>query len=120
MVHLTSQEKKILLFLTFVFAVGLVVTVFRKTSGCNSCLIDIYSSKKISGPLDINRATREELIALPGIGEKIAENILLFRGANGPFQSFDDLKKVKGVTGAVLAGLLGKISVSGKVEGGNS
>jgi competence ComEA-like helix-hairpin-helix protein len=98
MVHLTLQEKKVLLFLSFLFVVGLGVTVFKKSSGCNSCLFDIYSDKKTSGPLDINKATREELVALPGIGERTAENIILYRSANGPFRSAEELRKVKGVT----------------------
>jgi competence ComEA-like helix-hairpin-helix protein len=103
MIHLTLQEKKVLLFLSFVFLVGLGVTVFKKSSGCNSCLIDIYTDKKTPGPLDINKATFEQLVGLPGIGEKTAENIILFRSKNGAFRSVDDLKSVSGVTGARLA-----------------
>lgn len=113
MIHLTLQEKKVLLFLSFLFAVGCAVSVYRKSSGCNSCLIDIYSSKKVSGPVNINKAAREELMALPGIGERIAENIILFRSAHGPFASMEDLKKVKGVTDALLAGLKDKIFFNG-------
>ena len=113
MIHLTLQEKKVLLFLSFLFAVGCGVTVFKKSSVCNSCLIDIYSNKTATGPLDINKATREELIALPGIGEKIAENIILLRSASGPFKNIEDLKKVKGVTDALLAGLKGRAFIGG-------
>lgn len=111
MIHLTLQEKKVLLFLSFLFVVGLTVTFFKKSTGCNSCLIDIYSEKKASQPLDVNKATREDLIALPGIGEKTAESIILFRQANGPFARVEDLKKVPGVTDARLAQFKDLISV---------
>lgn len=111
MLHLTLQEKKVLLFLSFLFAVGLGVTVFRKSLGCNACLFDIYSDKKTSGPLDINKAAREDLIALPGIGERIAESIILYRSANGPFRNAQELRKVKGMTEDRLAGLKDRIFV---------
>ena len=100
MVHLTLQEKKVLLFLSILFAVGLGVSVFKKSTGCSPCLIDIYSDKQKSVSLDINKATREELIGLPGIGEKTAENIILYRSSNGPFKSVDELMNVKGMNEA--------------------
>jgi DNA uptake protein ComE-like DNA-binding protein len=38
-------------------------------------------------PLDLNTASVEELIALAGISETIAESIVDFRDANGGFQT---------------------------------
>jgi competence ComEA-like helix-hairpin-helix protein len=108
MIHLTFQEKKVILFLSFLFAVGCGVTVFKKSSGCSLCLIDVYSQKK-AAPLDINKATREELIALPGIGEATAENIIVSRSTNGPFAHIEDLKRVKGVSDALLLRLKDKV-----------
>jgi competence ComEA-like helix-hairpin-helix protein len=49
------------------------------------------------GQLNINTATAEELQLLPRIGESIAQNIVEFRKANGPFTTLDDLTKVKGI-----------------------
>lgn len=54
---------------------------------------DQYSGLKIS----INNATIEELILLPGIGEKTAESIISFREQNGGFNNIDDLVKVSGI-----------------------
>jgi competence protein ComEA len=48
--------------------------------------------------IDINTATKEELTALPGIGEKIAEAII----AGRPFAGSFDLLRVNGVTPATL------------------
>ena len=45
-------------------------------------------------PLDLNTATAAELTELPGIGEKLAERIVAYREANGPFTSRKQLLKV--------------------------
>jgi competence protein ComEA len=55
-----------------------------------------------AGKVNINSASAKELMALSGIGEKVAQRIVQFREANGPFKSVDDLKRVDGVGGAVL------------------
>jgi competence protein ComEA len=49
-----------------------------------------------SRPVNINTATRAELMRLPGIGEKTAEAVMAFR-ASEPFRTPDDLMKVKGI-----------------------
>jgi len=52
--------------------------------------------------IDINRATALELEALPGIGPKLARQIVEDRTANGPFRSPEDLLRVKGIGQAKL------------------
>jgi competence protein ComEA len=47
--------------------------------------------------LDINRATIQELRALPGIGEVLAQRVVEYRGAHGPFRTVEGLLKVKGI-----------------------
>lgn len=47
---------------------------------------------------NINTASKAELQTLPGIGEKTAETILLFRKANGGFRTTQDLLQVKGIS----------------------
>jgi len=47
--------------------------------------------------LDINRATVEELQALPGIGEVLARRVVERRTARGSFNTVEDLLEVKGI-----------------------
>lgn len=49
------------------------------------------------GRLDLNRATKQDFDALPGVGPKLAERILKHRQSVGVFQSLDDLLEVKGI-----------------------
>lgn len=66
------------------------------------------------GPLHLNRASAEELQALPGIGPVLAERIVRDRDLHGPFARLDDLARVKGIgprtvdrlRGAAVAGSL--------------
>ena len=47
--------------------------------------------------LDLNRATVEELLALPGVGPVIAERIVALRASRGRFADVAELKEVPGV-----------------------
>jgi competence protein ComEA len=49
------------------------------------------------GVVDINKATIEDLVAVPGLGKSLAQRIVDFREKNGPFGEVDDLLKVQGI-----------------------
>lgn len=50
-----------------------------------------------SGPIDLNTATLEDLIRLPGVGEVLARRILEYRARHGKFTRVEELEKVKGL-----------------------
>ncbi|MFD6141342.1 helix-hairpin-helix domain-containing protein [Promicromonospora sp. NPDC060271] len=56
-----------------------------------------------TGTVDINTADAAALEALPGIGPSIAQAIVEWRTANGPFASVDELEDVPGIGPATLA-----------------
>ena len=58
--------------------------------------------KKGTFPVNINTASKKELDALPGIGEVLAQLIIDYRSANGPFSTVDELTKVKGIGAKTL------------------
>lgn len=53
-------------------------------------------------PIDLNRASRAELMSLPGVGEKLAQRIEQHRAQHGPFLSIEELQKVPGIGPAIL------------------
>ena len=64
-------------------------------------------------PLDLNTATAEELMALPGIGEELSRRILEYRETHGPCRG-RELMEVSGIGEAKLAALEGRVTVNGE------
>lgn len=61
--------------------------------------------------VDLNRATAEELDALPGVGPTIAAAIVDHRERNGPFRSVDGLLDVRGIGPSKLEDLRPYVTV---------
>ena len=49
------------------------------------------------GKININKASKEELMTLPGVGESRAESIIQYREENGAFRSVEDIMQVSGI-----------------------
>jgi competence protein ComEA len=62
------------------------------------------------GPIDINRASADELDSLPGVGPATAAAIVAHRDQYGPFGSIDDLADVRGIGPAKLEVLRGLVT----------
>ena len=52
---------------------------------------------KVDGKININRADKNELDQLPGVGPALAERIIEYRQTNGNFNDIEELKKVPGI-----------------------
>lgn len=61
------------------------------------------------GRVDINRASASELESLPGVGPVLAERIVAYREANGPFHEVEDLLDVPGIGESKLASMRDRI-----------
>ena len=52
--------------------------------------------------ININTASMKELQKLDGVGRGVAQRIIEYREANGPFKRGEDLRKVEGVGAATF------------------
>jgi competence protein ComEA len=64
-----------------------------------------------SGTLNLNTAGAADLESLPGIGASLAERIIEYRTANGPFKSIEELRNVKGIGPALFDKIAPLVSV---------
>ena len=67
----------------------------------------------VTFPININLAEIEEFMALPGIGEVLAQRILDYREENGPFSSLEGLMNVEGIGKKRMEEILELITIGG-------
>lgn len=65
-----------------------------------------------SGVVDLNKASKEELMSLSGIGEAKAEAILAYRQERGKFEKVEEIKEVSGIGEGVFRKIKEKIRVN--------
>ena len=113
MVHLTKQERLVLIFLAAALVPGAAVKVLRSDKAPPSPTsrdvefdlaeakppTDVAALTEAAAPrkIDVNAADAEALDALPGIGPVYAARIVEYREAHGPFEKAEDLAAVKGI-----------------------
>lgn len=87
--------KRILILIAFV---GLSVSVFAAPHHAKSVhrARDVHAQQVVD-KVNINSAEVSALQAVKGIGPKKAEAIVAYRQSHGPFNSINDLTKVKGI-----------------------
>ncbi|MBI2843346.1 MAG: helix-hairpin-helix domain-containing protein [Armatimonadetes bacterium] len=61
--------------------------------------------------IDINNASKEELMQIEGIGPTVADEIIRYREDHGGFESVDDLDNVRGFGEAMLKRIRNKVFV---------
>jgi len=95
--HFTKQERFVLVVLAAIIVCGSTSSYALKKYPRLFDIVNLIESDKITAKVDLNTATREELVDIPYIGEYTASNILKYRKDNGAFQSVESIKKVKGI-----------------------
>lgn len=91
--HLTKQEKQVLLLSVAVFTVGSMVHYALGRSATVQEAVFFVDSQDAYPKLNVNTASREELVRVPYIGEYTADQIINYR----PFSSLEEIKLLKGI-----------------------
>ena len=112
-----SKSERYLLGLTVVFLCVLAALFYRDSqmgqSGTYTVATERAAQEQVAPEpllIDINTAS-EELDQLPGIGAAIAQRIVDYRQANGPFASIEEIMEVKGIGEATFADIRDSITV---------
>lgn len=62
----------------------------------------LKEGSKKNNLVNINTASKEELLSIIGIGDSKADNIIKYRKENGNFNSIEDIKNVSGIGDALF------------------
>ena len=78
----------------------------------NDICVELEAPKDqiVAGKISINKATKEELMTLPGIGESKAEAIIEYRKLN-PFNTIEEITNVKGIGKSIYEKIKDNISL---------
>jgi competence ComEA-like helix-hairpin-helix protein len=95
-----------LFWVAWFFLAGAVVWADDGLQAIAGCVL-VEASGNDGEPLDVNRASVRELAALPGIGLTLANRIVQGR----PYQSKEDLLRVRGIGAATLQKIRERIRV---------
>ncbi len=97
MFSFTRQERMVVLCLMAIIATGACIDlVFKKYPELEN-IVNLIEGDRLYTKLDLNKATRQELVAIPYIGEYTAQKILDYRRRHGKFTRLQQLKQVKGI-----------------------
>lgn len=70
-----------------------------------------HSEETGSDLVNINTASKEQLMTLPGIGDKVAARIVEYRDKNGSFSKKEDIMKISGIKDKLFSRIKDKITV---------
>lgn len=69
------------------------------------------TSITMDGKLNINSASADELMQIPGIGQTLSQRIVAYRQQNGKFNDIDELLNIKGIGEKLLQKIEQYISI---------
>ncbi|MDD5432435.1 MAG: helix-hairpin-helix domain-containing protein [Candidatus Omnitrophica bacterium] len=94
MFNFTNEERKVVVFLIAVSFLGIGINFLYKIHPASAKILNV--NEKIC-KLDLNKASLNDLLCTKLIRPKLCKEIILFREKNGPFESLESLKLVKGI-----------------------
>jgi comEA protein len=109
--HFTTKERRFFIIAAALITAGGLLRIcgWQPESPVLPDAVQVAALDK--GPVNINSASQEEMLRLPGIGPVLAKRIITYRQANGNFTCVEDLDKVKGFGSKAMERLKGKVTV---------
>ncbi len=107
--YFTPEECRLLLFILTILTIGSLIeylstpellAILSKETESAVERSDEVGDRSVGlslAPLDINQASADDFIALPGIGPALAGRILVARKKNGGFHTIDELLSIRGI-----------------------
>jgi competence protein ComEA len=77
---------------------------------------EVSENKPNAAGLDLNTATLQQLMLLPGIGESLGQRIIDYRTEHNGFTSVEELKQVSGIGDKKFAEIMPYVKVGGIYE----
>lgn len=90
---------------------GQMIKVLTKEEA-SQAVTQISDTKDSDGRININTASADELMTLPGIGSSKAESILSYREEQGGFSSIEELMNITGIKEGVYSKIKDHITVN--------
>lgn len=59
--------------------------------------VNVLSGEVSDGKIDINDASKDQLMTLPGIGESKADSIIQYRTEHGDFSTIEEIQNITGI-----------------------
>ena len=119
MIYLTDKERVTLTVLGAMALLGVGVTLWlqrrdpiRIERGPTPPYAQWDAQLQRSRQVDVNQATAEELVRLPGIGPTLAKRIVDYRIQHGRFETAEGLRHVAGIGPKTFEGLKDHVAVN--------
>jgi competence ComEA-like helix-hairpin-helix protein len=96
--YLTPQEKSVVTSLCVIIFVGTMVNIGLHKDLRLLEWMHTTQKKSLATAININHATVEDLLRVPGIGPKTAEFILDYRHTHGEFTTLEPLHEARGMS----------------------
>ena len=115
MFNLTKQERAVLIALGFVLLFGSIFHFVLKDHSVRE-VFEIVDSDKIYPKVNVNKASFEDLLRLPGIGPALAKSIITYREQQGPFRALEDIRLVEGINSRNYAKLIKYLKIKRRAQ----
>jgi len=92
---LTHQERQVILFLIIITLIGIGINFLGKRYSQVKIIACLHQNL---GKINLNKADKDMLMGVSGIGEKTAQRIIEYRQKQGSFEDIEELKNIKGIS----------------------